>query len=203
MGEVKARVDALIEQLNDLDDGVRLAAIQELSTIDKEHALPALHWAIQNELDENVRNAARDAYQKLSRMATADDNRGNPGGATDKTRSVDHPKVRAVVVEEGAFNPWGSLSFKIGLFVLAFLFIWVLLDTGQWGEKTTFLVWWLRVVGGASFLGLALGIIGLSMRGEQHIPAIMGIVGNGFVVLIFFFRVLLPVIRSWLGGGAG
>jgi len=71
MEETKARVDALIVKLGDLSPEVRLDAIKELSSIDKEHALPALHWAIQNELEDHVRNAARDAYQKLSQLAEA------------------------------------------------------------------------------------------------------------------------------------
>ena len=65
MGETRARVDALIAKLGDVSDEVRLEAIEELSTIDKEHALPALHWAIQNEMDETVRNVARDAYHQI------------------------------------------------------------------------------------------------------------------------------------------
>jgi hypothetical protein len=204
MGEVKARVDALIVKLGDLDAGVRLAAIQELSTIDKQHALPALHWAIQNELDESVRNAARDAYQKLSRAKAAEVRISNASGnkSQDKTRSADRPKVRAVVVEEGAFNPFGSLSFKIGLIVVALMIVWVALDAGQYGEDTPFLIWWFRIVGAASFLGLVLGIVGVNMRGEHHIPAIIGIVFNGFVVLVFFLTVLLPVIRRLIGGSA-
>jgi hypothetical protein len=202
MGEVKARVDALIVKLGDLDSGVRLAAIEELGTIDKQHALPALHWAIQNELDESVRNAARDAYQKLSRAKAVEARASANNKPGDKTRMTDRPKVRAVVVEEGAFNPFGSLSFKIGLIVIALMIVWVLLDAGQYGEDTPFLIWWFRIVGAASFLGLALGIIGANMKGEHHIPAIIGIVFNGFVVLIFFLTVLLPMIRRLIGGSA-
>ncbi|MBN1919501.1 MAG: HEAT repeat domain-containing protein [Verrucomicrobia bacterium] len=199
MGEIKARVDALIVRLGDLDNGVRLAAIEELSTLDKDHALPALHWAIENELDDAVRNAARDAYQKLSRIKAIETRAAN-GKAGDRTRSIDRPKVRAVVMEEGAFNPWGSLSFKVGLIAVALLAVWVLLDAGQYGDKTPFLTWWFRIVGGVAFLGLALGIVGVNMRGEHHIPAIIGIVFNGFVVLIFFASVIVPLIRRLLNG---
>lgn len=195
MGEVKARVDALIVQLGDLDAGVRLAAIEELSTLDKDHALPALHWAIQNELEESVRNVARDAYQKLSRIKAAETRAGNPNSkSNDKTRMTDRPKVKAVVVEEGAFNACGSLSFKITFLEVPLLLLWVLLDAGRIGEKTTFLNWWLRIVGGLSFPGLALGIIGVGMRGERHIPAMIGIVVNGIIFLIYALAVLRPLI---------
>jgi len=201
MGEVKARVDALIVKLSDLDSGVRLAAIEELSTIDREHALPALHWAIQNELDESVRNAARDVYQKLSRVKAAQAKAANANNAKagDKTRMTDRPKVKVVVVEEGAFNPCGTLSFKIAVIVVPLLIVWVLLDAGRIGEQSTFLDWWLWITGGLSVPGLALGIIGVSMRGERHIPAIMGIVVNGIVFLVYAARVLLPLIRDAVG----
>jgi len=192
MGEIKAQVDALIVKLSDISDQVRLEAIDELSTIDKEHALPALHWAIQNEFDENVRNAARDAYQKLSRAKEAE-----KPAAEDKTRAADRPKVKAVVVEEGIANPAGQLAFKLGVGVAVALVVWVFIQSGQDpGKVPAWITWWLRVAGAFSLPGLVLGIIGLTKKGERHIPAIAGTVLNGFIVIIYVFLVLLPWFRG-------
>ena len=195
MGEIKARVDSLVVKLNDISDQVRLEAINELSTIDREHALPALHWAIQNELDENVRNAARDAYQKLSRAKQAEKTKETV--AEDKTRAADRPTVRAVTVEEGAENPAGSLSFKLGVVVAVALVVWVFIQSGQDpGDVPGWITWWLRIAGALSLPGLVLGIIGTAKKGERHIPAIAGTVLNGFIVIIYVFGVLLPWIRG-------
>jgi hypothetical protein len=194
MGEIRARVDALIEKLSDDSDQIRLEAIDELSTIDKEHALPALHWAIQNELDERVRNAARDAYQKLSRAKQAE--KVKEAVAEDKTRAADRPKVKAVTVEEGAENPAGSLSFKIGVGVAIALVVWVFIQSGQDpGKVPAWITWWLRIAGAIAYPGLALGVIGLAKKGERHIPAIAGTVLNAFIAIIYIFLVLLPWIR--------
>jgi hypothetical protein len=194
MGETKARVDALIERLSDVSDQVRLEAIDELSTIDTEHALPALHWAIQNELDERVRNAARDAYQKLSRVKQAE--KVQQAAAEDKTRAADRPKVKAVTVEEGAENPAGSLSFKLGVLVAVALVVWVFIQSGQDpGRVPAWITWWLRIAGALSLPGLVLGIIGVAKKGERHIPAIAGTVLNSFIVIVYVFAVLLPWIR--------
>jgi len=195
MGEIKARVDALVVKLNDISDQVRLEAISELSTIDREHALPALHWAIQNELDEDVRNAARDAYQKLSRAKLAE--KTKEAAANDKTRAADRPTVRAVTVEEGTENPSGSLSFKLGVVVAVALVIWVFIQSGQDPDDVPgWMTWWLRIAGALSIPGLVFGIIGAAKKGERHIPAIAGTVLNGFIVIVYVFGVLLPWIRG-------
>jgi len=193
MGETQARVDALIVKLDDVSEEVRLEAIEELSTIDKEHALPALHWAIQNEMDETVRNAARDAYQRLSRAGHAASNEAATE-AVDKTRMANRPKVKAVVLEEGAANPAGDFSLRIALLAIVALMMWALIELGQGGKRGALLVWWLRIASGISIPGLALGIIGVSTRGEKHLPAIAGTVINALLVIVFFFTVVLPLI---------
>ncbi len=195
MGETQARVDALIAKLGDVSEQVRLDAIEELSTIDKEHALPALHWAIQNEMDEEVRNAARDAYQRLSRADQAGSNEAVAEG-TDKTRMLHRPKVKAVVLEEGAANPAGGFSLSIGLVAVAGLVVWGLIGLGQGGETGTFLVWWLRIASGISIPGLVLGIIGVATKREKHLTAIAGTVLNALLVILFLVRVVLPLIRG-------
>jgi hypothetical protein len=195
MGETQARVDALIAKLGDVDQQVRLEAIEELGTIDKEHALPALHWAIQNEMDETVRNAARDVYQRLSQVnREVSNNEVDEGG--DKTRMLSRPKVKAVVVEEGAPNPAGDLSLRISLVGIVALMVWLLVELGQAGRRGPVLIWWLRIACGISVPGLVLGIVGMATRGERHLPAIAGTVLNGLLLILFFFTVVLPLIRG-------
>ena len=196
MPETKARVDALIEKLGDLSVDVRLEAIDELSNIDKEHALPALHWAIQNELDDNVRNAARDAYQRLSR---APDPAPAEADATtaDKTRKIDRPRVKAVQLEEGAPNPMGMASFYIGFGVFAALIIEIIVRSGQ--DPTNppaFFLYWRLLAGALSVVGLGLGIVGVTKKGEKHLRAITGMVLNAIIVVIYFFAILLPLFRE-------
>ena len=196
MGEIKARVDALIEKLRDLSADVRLEAIDELGNIDKEHALPALHWAIQNELDDKVRNAARDAYQRLSRAPDPAPKEAD-AATVDKTRKIDRPRVKAVQLEEGAPNPMGTVSLYIGLGVAAALVIEIIVRSGQ--DPTNppaFFLYWRLFVGALSVLGLGLGIIGVTKKGEQHLRAIGGTAINGLIVVIYFFTVLLPLFRD-------
>lgn len=195
MVEIQARVDALITKLGDVSDEVRLDAIKELSTIDREHALPALHWAIQNEMDDTVRNAARDAYQRLSREKQSEA-AAAPVEGGDKTRMVDRPKVKAVVMEEGAANPAGDFSLRIALLAVVALMMWALFDLGQGGQRRPLLVWWLRIASGISIPSLVLGIIGMSKKGEKHIPAIAGTIISALIVILFFFRVVLPLITG-------
>ncbi len=197
MGEIKARVDVLVEKLRDVAVEVRLEAIEELSAIDKEHALPALHWAIENELDEDVRNAARDAYQSLSKLEEAPPEEVDTATA-DKTRKLDRPKVKAVTLEEGAPNPAGRVSLKIGFGVAIVLIVWVFLQSGQDpGNVPPLFIWWPRVVGAISLLGLVLGIVGITMREEKHVPAIIGTVVNGLIFVIYISAILLPWLKGW------
>jgi len=197
MPQVKARVDALIQQLRDLSPEVRLEAIEELATIDREHALPALHWAIQNELDDTVRNVARDAYQKLYAQNKAAAQNGGATQSVDKTRAAYRPKVKAVVMEEGAPNPAGQLSFYMGFGILGLMFIWMLLSFGH--DQTNLpgiFIYWRLGVGALAIPGLGLGILGLIKKGEKHVRAIAGTVINGILVLIYFFRVILPLLTG-------
>jgi hypothetical protein len=196
MGEIKARVDALIEKLGDLSADVRLEAIDELGTIDKEHAMPALHWAIQNELDDNVRNAARDAYQRLSRAPDPAPKEAD-AATVDKTRKIDRPRVKAVQLEEGAPNPAGMISFYIGLGVFAALVVERIVISGQDPRHPpVFFLYWRLIAGALSVLGLGLGILGVTKKGEQHLRAIGGTVINAIIVVIYFFAVLLPLFRD-------
>jgi hypothetical protein len=195
MEQIKARVDALVQKLNDLSADVRLEAIGELGTIDKEHALPALHWAIQNELDEKVRNAARDAYQRLARAP--DPPPRNAAAATvDKTRKIDRPRVKAVQLEEGAPNPMGMISLYIGLVVFAALVVERIVISGQDpNSPPAFFLYWRLFAGALSVPGLGLGIVGLTKKREKHLRAIGGTVINAVIVVIYFFTILLPMFR--------
>lgn len=195
MEETKARVDALIVKLEDLSPEVRLDAVKELSTIDKEHALPALHWAIQNELDERVRNAARDAYQSLSQLAEAQPKKEPaPAAAADKTREIEHPKVKPVVLEEGLPNLLGRISFYVAAAVLILYLSVRFVESGQDPDNIPAIFHYSRVgIAAMSIPGLGLGILGLIRRGYKHLPAYVGTVLNGIIFLLFFLSVVLGV----------
>lgn len=197
MPKTKAKVDELIQQLRDLSPEVRLDAISQLTAIDRVHALPALHWAIQNELDDDVRNTARDAYQKLYKQQAASGGGQGNGPASDKTRNAQRSKVKAVVLEEGAPNPAGTLSFYIGLGVITAFFILMLLTSGLHPNKwPPVYIYWPVVAGALSAVGLGLGIIGWIRKEERHLGAVTGTVLNGLVVLIYFFKVVLPMLLN-------
>jgi len=192
MPETKARVDALIEKLGDLSPEVRLEAIEELSTIDRVHALPALHWAIQNELDEGVRNAARDAYQKLYKPANAAEENAEAAAPADKTRRIDRPKVKAVTIEEGVPNPLGRVSFYIAALIVIAYMVLMIIESGQDPANVPAGFHYCRlVIGALSVPGLGLGILALTKRGSQHLGAWVGTVVNGIVFLVFVLRVII------------
>ena len=194
MEETKARVDALILKLNDLSPEIRLEAIKELSTIDKQHALPALHWAIQNELDDAVRNAARDAYQTLSQLNEAPPDK-SPSATADKTREIEHPKVKAVVLEEGLPNSLGRLSLYFATAVIILYIAVIIIESGQ--DQTNIPVFFKRcrvVIPALSIPGLVLGILALTKRGYKHFFAYIGMVTNAIIFLLFSLKVLLRAL---------
>jgi hypothetical protein len=193
MPEVNARVDALIEKLGDLSPQVRLEAIQELSTVDRQHALPALHWAIQNEPDESVRNAARDAYQKLYRPNNATNAKAaSAAPAADKTRRLDHATVKPVTLDEGAPNPLGRVSFYTAALVIICHMVLMIVQSGQDpGRIPAGFSYCRLLINLLSIPGLGLGILALTKHGYQRLAAWVGTVVNGIVFVVFFLRVIV------------
>lgn len=194
MAETKARVDELIGKLNDLSPEVRLEAIRELGTIDKEHALPALHWAIQNEADEKVRNAARDAYQKLSVLAQQEQQKAK-ASTGDKTRNMERPHIQAVTMEEGRPNPLGRYSLYVTATMVVLYLGVMFIESGQDTTDIPAIFRYCRVIIGAlSIPGLGLGVLGLTRKGCKLIAAYAGTIINGIAFLLFFLSVILRVL---------
>ncbi len=59
------KIGRLIEDLKDIDIDVRRRAIDKLTKLDAKHAEAALHWAMVNDLDEEIRTLARSAYEQM------------------------------------------------------------------------------------------------------------------------------------------
>lgn len=193
MAATKARVDELIAKLNDLSPEVRLEAINELGTIDKEHALPALHWAIQNEADEKVRNAARDAYQKLSVRAQQEQRKAK-ASTGDKTRDMERPHIQAVTMEEGRPNPFGRYSLYVAATMIVLYLGVMFISSGQDQANLPAIFRYADLgIGALSVPGLGLGILGLTRRGAKLIAAYAGTIMNGIAFLLFFLKVIRQV----------
>jgi hypothetical protein len=193
MAETKARVDELVGKLSDLSPEVRLEAIKELGTIDKEHALPALHWAIQNEADESVRNAARDAYQKLSVLARQEQQKAK-ASTGDKTRNMERPHIQAVTMEEGRPNPLGRYSlYVVATMIVLYLGV-MFISSGQDQENLPAIFRYADLgISALSVPGLGLGILGLTRKGRKVIAAYFGTIMNGIAFLLFFLNVIRRV----------
>ena len=62
---MEERITQLIRNLKTLDVDLKKQSIDELATFGNEHAEAAIHWAMQNDLDEEIQQYARSAYEKL------------------------------------------------------------------------------------------------------------------------------------------
>ena len=73
---MEERITQLIRNLKTLDVDLKKQSIDELATFGNEHAEAAIHWAMQNDLDEEVQQHARVAYEKLHADASEDSQGG-------------------------------------------------------------------------------------------------------------------------------
>jgi len=64
------KIGRLIEDLKNVDLNVRRRAISKLAKLDTEHAETALHWAMVNDLDEEIRDLAHSAYEQIHAKQT-------------------------------------------------------------------------------------------------------------------------------------
>jgi hypothetical protein len=193
MADTKARVDELVQQLSDISPEVRLRAIEGLGAVDKDHALPALHWAIQNELDDDVRNAARDAYQRLSRAAFQEQQKAKATSG-DKTRDMERPRVKAVTMEEGAANPYGRISFYTAAAIIILYLVAMIIETGQDPRHVPAVFRYMRLgLEALSIPGLGLGVLGLTRKRAKMIAAYIGTTINAIIFLVFFLKRILAL----------
>jgi hypothetical protein len=73
---MEQRITRLIRNLKTLDVDLKKQSIDELATLGNEHAEAALHWAMQNDLDEEIQQYARAAYEKLHANSNDDSEGG-------------------------------------------------------------------------------------------------------------------------------
>lgn len=73
---MEERITKLIRNLKTLDVDLKKQSIDELATLRNEHAEAALHWAMQNDLDEEIRRYASAAYEKLHANSSEDSQGG-------------------------------------------------------------------------------------------------------------------------------
>ncbi len=174
-------IGQLIDCLRNECPLVRKRAVDELSRLDDEHALTALHWAMRNELDEEIRLTAKKAYERLRALHVREEEKEEK--ETPITKFVE-------TVIEVPPNLFGSWSLRIACISIVLLMVGVLLAAPYMGKPPMFV----QIIGHIGrFLpaaGVFAGIVGVVQQNIRKIGAITGLTINLVILILGILRLV-------------
>ena len=188
------KIDRLITDLRDTDAEIRRRALDELSEVDdRKHIVPAIHWTMLNDIDDDIREYARGIYLKIGEQEKAAAAAVAEEAPAKKDEAAEEEQRVHIRPALGWPNPWGTWSVHFSLFSIGLIIV-ALLWGIPYAAKPNFLQI-LEYVGlGLTIPGIFLGIIGLALAGERKkTTPIAGLILNGIILLIGIWNTILKL----------
>ena len=187
------KIDRLITELRDSDSEIRRRALDELSEVDdKKHVVPAIHWTMLNDIDDEIREYAREIYLKIGEQQKTAAAVVAEEAPAKKTEAVEEERRVHIRPALGWPNPWGTWSVHFSLFSIGLIIVTLLWGIAYGAAKPDFLQI-LEYVGlGLTVPGIFLGIMGLVLAGKRKkTTPIAGLILNGIILLIGIWNTIL------------
>jgi hypothetical protein len=189
------KIDRLITELRDSDSEVRRRALDELSGVDdKKHVVPAIHWTMLNDIDDEIREYARGIYLKIGEQQKASAAAAAEKASADETEAKKEERRVHIRPALGWPNPWGTWSVHFSLFSIGLIIVALLWGIPYAASKPGFLQV-LEFIGlGLTVPGIFLGIMGLVLAGERKkTTPTAGIILNGVILLTGIWNLILKL----------
>jgi len=188
-------IEALVTKLRDTDVEVRKEALDKLSEVDdRKYVVPAIHWTMMNDMDEEIRSHARKIYERMGELEKAgshssivDAGAGAASAGSEESRTRVRPAM-------GWPNLWGTWSIHFSLLSILIIIV-AMLWCIPYGSKIPRFLQILEFVG-LSFAvpGMGLGVAGMILAGERkRSTSIGGLVLNGIILLIGIWKMIMTL----------
>lgn len=191
------KLDELVVKLRHTDTDVRRQTLDELSHLeDKKHAIPAIHWTMLNDIDDEIRAYAREIYTKMGEQEKGEAPPADTGAAEKQTPTPEEKKeereerrVHLKPVIDREPNKCGSWSIHLSAIALVLIFAAHLWNIPYANEKMPFLETVKLIAFGLTIPGLILGLIGLGVTDRKKSTPVAGLIFNSLILLAGILRI--------------
>ncbi len=190
------KIDKLITDLRDSNPDVRREALDELSKLeDRKHAIPAIHWTMLNDVDDGIREYAREIYLRIGKQEKAKVKTGEEELSGREAKPGKEERRVHLKPTMGWPNPFGTWSIHFSLMSITLIIASSLIQILVGNEEIPFLIM-LHYIGlGCTIPGLLLGIIGLvRARERKKSTPVWGLILNGSIILIGAWNLAMQLI---------
>ena len=190
------KVDKLITDLRNDDVDVRREALDELSKLeDRKYAIPAIHWTMLNDVDNGIREYAREIYLRIGKQEKAGVETAADETSAREAEPAKEEKRVHLKPTMGWPNPFGTWSIHFSLLSITLIIVSSLIQLPFGSEEIPFLIM-LQYIGlGCTIPGLFLAVIGLvRARERKKSTPVWGLILNGSIIVIGTWSLIMQLM---------